>query len=95
VQDAAVMHLLKMILKATGKKGVSQGGVVSPLLSNVYLTEVDRMLEKAITTTRRGKYTHVQYARFADDLVMASLSGRASVRQNLRICWGTQSQVAQ
>ena len=64
VEDAAVMHLLKMILKATGKKG---GGVVSPLLSNVYLTEVDRMLEKAITTTRRGKYTHVQYARFADD----------------------------
>src|SRR5579864_5506494 len=70
VQDAAVMHLLKMILKATGKKGVPQGGVVSPLLSNVYLTEVDRMLEKAITTTRRGKYTHVQYARFADDMVI-------------------------
>src|SRR6201987_4470098 len=70
VQDAAVMHLLKMILKATGKKGVPKGGVVSPLLSNVYLTEVDRMLEKAITTTRRGKYTHVQYARFADDMVI-------------------------
>ena len=70
VQDTAVMHLLKMILKATGKKGVPQGGVVSPLLSNVYLTEVDRMLEKAITTTRRGKYTHVQYAHFADDLVI-------------------------
>src|SRR6202162_5675629 len=29
VQDAAVMHLLKMILKATGKKGVPQGGVIS------------------------------------------------------------------
>src|SRR6266571_3723545 len=70
VQDGEVMHLLKMILKATGKKGVPQGGVVSPLLSNVYLTEVDRMLEKAIDTTRRGKYTHVQYARFADDLVI-------------------------
>jgi RNA-directed DNA polymerase len=70
MQDAAGMHLLKIILKATGKKGVPQGGVVSPLLSNVYLTEVDRMLEKAITTTRRGKYTHVQYARFADDLVI-------------------------
>ena len=70
VQDARVMHLLKMILKATGKKGVPQGGVVSPLLSHVYLTEVDRMLEKAITATRRGKYTHVQYARFADDLVI-------------------------
>src|SRR5437588_10823629 len=70
VQDDAVMRLLKMILKATGKKGVPQGGVVSPLLSNLYLNEVDRMLEKAIATTRRGKYTHVQYARFADDMVI-------------------------
>src|SRR3954471_6735839 len=60
VQDDAVMHLLKMILKATGKKGVPQGGVISPLLSNLYLTEVDRMLEKAIVTTRYGKYTYVQ-----------------------------------
>src|SRR3954449_260252 len=70
VQDDAVMHLLKMILKATGKKGVPQGGVISPMLSNVYLNEVDRMLEKAIITTRGGAYTNVQYARFADDLVV-------------------------
>lgn len=70
VQDDAVMHLLKMMLKATGEKGVPQGGVISPLLSNLYLTEVDWMLERAIATTRRGQYTHVQYARFADDLVI-------------------------
>jgi RNA-directed DNA polymerase len=70
VRDDAVMHLLKMILKATGKKGVPQGGVISPLLSNLYLNEVDRMLEKAVHTTRRGKSTNVQYARFADDMVI-------------------------
>jgi len=70
VQDDEVMHLLKMMLKATGEKGVPQGGVISPLLSNLYLTEVDRMLERAIETTRNGKYTYVQYARFADDLVI-------------------------
>jgi RNA-directed DNA polymerase len=70
VQDDEVMHLLKMMLKATGEKGVPQGGVISPLLSNLYLNEVDRMLEKAIATTRRGQYTNVQYARFADDLVI-------------------------
>jgi len=70
VQDDAVMRLLKMILKATGKKGVPQGGVVSPLLSNLYLNEVDRMLEKAIDTTRNGKYTYIQYVRYADDLVI-------------------------
>src|SRR5437764_8980174 len=60
VQDDAVMHLLKMMLKAAGEKGVPQGGVISPLLSNLYLTEVDRMLEKAIDTTRYGQYTNVQ-----------------------------------
>jgi len=70
VQDGDVLHLLKMILKATGKKGVPQGGVISPVLSNVYLNEVDRMLEKAIETTRSGRFTRIQYARFADDLVI-------------------------
>ena len=70
VQDAKVMRLLNLILKSTGKKGVPQGGVISPVLSNLYLNEVDRMLEKARITTRRGRYTHVQYARFADDMVI-------------------------
>jgi RNA-directed DNA polymerase len=70
IQDDAVMHLLKMMLKASGKKGVPQGGVISPLLSNLYLNEVDRMLEKAVQSTRRGKSTKVQYARFADDMVI-------------------------
>ena len=70
VLDAKVMRLLNLILKSTGKKGVPQGGVISPLLSNLYLNEVDRMLEKARATTRRGRYTHVQYARFADDMVI-------------------------
>jgi RNA-directed DNA polymerase len=70
VQDTSMMRLLKMIMKSTGAKGVPQGGVISPMLSNLYLTEVDRMLEKAMVTTQRGKYPNVQYARFADDLVV-------------------------
>jgi RNA-directed DNA polymerase len=44
--------------------------VISPLLSNLYLNEVDKMLEKAKETTRNGKYTYVEYARYADDLVI-------------------------
>ena len=44
--------------------------MISPLLSNLYLNEVDKMLEKARATTRRGRFTHVQYARFADDMVI-------------------------
>ena len=70
VDDAHILHLLKMMLKASGKKGVPQGGVISPLLSNLYLNEVDRMLERAREVTRNGKYTYVEYARFADDLVV-------------------------
>jgi len=68
VDDGDVMRLLKVMLKANGKQGVPQGGVISPLLSNIYLTEVDRMLERAKEATRYGKYTSVEYARFADDL---------------------------
>ena len=64
------MHLLKVMLKAGGKQGVPQGGVISPLLSNIYLTEVDRMLERAKEATRYGKYTSVEYAEFANDLVI-------------------------
>lgn len=70
INDDEVMRLLKLMLTASGKQGVPQGGVISPLLSNIYLTEVDRMLERAKETTRNGKYTYVEYARFADDLVV-------------------------
>jgi RNA-directed DNA polymerase len=70
VNDAEVLRLLKMMLKASGKKGVPQGGVISPLLSNLYLDEVDRMLERAKEVTRNGKYTYIEYARYADDLVI-------------------------
>ncbi len=70
VQDDDVMHLLRLILKASGKLGVPQGGVISPLLSNIYLTEVDRMLERAKAATTYGGYCAVEYARFADDLVV-------------------------
>jgi RNA-directed DNA polymerase len=70
VNDPDVMRLLKLMLKASGKRGVPQGGVLSPLLSNVYLNEVDKMLEKAKAVTQEGPYTHIEYARFADDAVI-------------------------
>lgn len=70
VNDAQIMRLLKLILKVGGKKGVPQGGVISPLLSNIYLNEVDKMLERAKEVTRNGRYTYIEYSRFADDLVI-------------------------
>ena len=70
VSDGKILKLVKQILKAAGKRGVPQGGVISPLFSNLYLNEVDKMLEKAKEVTRNGKYTYIEYARFADDLVI-------------------------
>jgi RNA-directed DNA polymerase len=70
IEDETVLRLLKLILKASGKRGVPQGGVISPLLANVYLNEVDKMLEKAKAVTRQGRYGSIEYARFADDLVV-------------------------
>ena len=70
VNDDDVMRLLKLILKAGGSRGVPQGGVISPLLSNIYLNEVDKMLERAKEVTRYGRFTYIEYARFADDLII-------------------------
>src|SRR5262245_58671546 len=42
----------------------------SHVLSILYLNEVDKMLERAREVTRNGKYTCIEYARFADDLVI-------------------------
>src|SRR5215471_10492207 len=35
VNDDAVLWLLRVLLKASGRLGVPQGGVISPLLSNI------------------------------------------------------------
>jgi RNA-directed DNA polymerase len=79
VGDPRLISLIRRWLKAgiledgeihPNENGTPQGGWISPLLSNLYLTEVDIMLERAKETTRCGKYTYIEYARFADDLVI-------------------------
>jgi RNA-directed DNA polymerase len=70
INDPDVLAVLKRILKTTGKKGVAQGDVLAPLLSNLYLTQVDQMLERAKAVTRQGSYTYLEDARFADALVI-------------------------
>ena len=62
------MVRLKVMLKASGKKGV-QGGAISPCSASFTSMEW--------TNARAGaeghandKYTYMEYARFADDLVI-------------------------
>ena len=79
ISDKNVLHLIKMWLKAPveengrpkgGKKnkvGVPQGGVISPLLANIYL----HLLDKAVN--RRDGIFHrngVKIVRYADDFVL-------------------------
>jgi len=57
--------------------GTPQGGIVSPLLANVYLHELDKYMEKytALTERQRARrrkrgLANFAYARYADDFVI-------------------------
>ena len=79
VQDPAVLHLVKQILKAGGKIGVPQGGPFSPLAANIYLNEVDWAFDAIRRQTTQGPYEAVNYHRFADDIVI-TVSGHHTKR---------------
>jgi RNA-directed DNA polymerase len=64
--DATVLRLVTRGRKAGGTRGLSQGGVRSPLLANVSRTEGDRRRERAKRVTCEGTTTRVEYARCAD-----------------------------
>ena len=71
VIDPEVLNLVKQILKANGKKGVPQGGVLSPLLANLYLNELDHGMEEEMGKRRRERrWERVVYTRYADDMVV-------------------------
>lgn len=79
VQDRAVIKLIRKFLKSgvmdnglvrATTEGTPQGGNLSPLLSNIYLTAFDRMLEE------RGH----KFVRYADDCNIYVKSQRAAER---------------
>jgi RNA-directed DNA polymerase len=79
VQDPEVLHLVKQIIKVSGKGGVPQGGPFSPLAANIYLNEVDWAFDAIRCKTAQGPYEAVNYHRFADDIVI-TVSGHHSKR---------------
>lgn len=93
--DAAGMHVLKSILKASGRKGVPQGGVSSPWRSHLDRTAVARRLARATAVTRRGTSPSREDARLADELVMVVEAYREpdgrlpAVATRLRQAWAS------
>ena len=71
VADGKILWLVKLFLKAgvmdgqdrwTDNKGTPQGGVISPLLANIYLNEIDKSWKPLNYSAR--------LIRYADDLVI-------------------------
>jgi len=80
VDDPRVMRLIKLIVKTNGRRGVPQGGVLSPLLANIYLNEIDKLFEEAAVRARRNGYGAMDYSRFADDIVITTVHHPGSDR---------------
>lgn len=98
IADRGVLDLIWRFLKAgvmeerlvsKTEAGVPQGGVLSPLLANVYLHEFDRWAEERwhrlspyqrqqLRTSGRGTY---QMVRYADDFVVVSNDSLCGVHQ--------------
>ena len=79
IKDKIVLRLIWNFLKAgimdgnvfiDSYKGTPQGGVISPLLANIYLNQLDRELEK------RGH----RFVRYADDFCIYVKTPRAGER---------------
>jgi len=91
IRDSYVLHLIREWLRAgvvyDGETtyptlGTPQGGVISPLLANIYLNEVDRFWEE------EGKYTAKKYdahlIRWADDMVILAGSNPKEIMAIMR-----------
>jgi len=77
IADQGILSLIKQWLTApkqlkngklvSSKTGTPQGGVISPLLSNIYLHAFDR-----IVTNPKGKFSkaNIRIVRYADDFVL-------------------------
>jgi group II intron reverse transcriptase/maturase len=77
IADPRLLHLISLWLKSpviedgkhrrSGGKGTPQGGVISPLLSNIYLHLIDRIVNNGNSVFYR---TGVKIVRYADDFIL-------------------------
>lgn len=84
IRDARIIRLIELWIKngiferfdyRAHAKGVHQGDVLSPLLSNIYLNQMDKFLENS----------GVEFVRYADDFVMFFVSYEAAKRGLARL----------
>jgi len=93
ISDRNILHLIKMWLKSPkvengkisgGKKnkvGTPQGGVISPLLANIYLNLLDKIVNK---TGGSFKRMGIKIIRYADDFVLMGKEIPKEIIQRLK-----------
>lgn len=93
ISDKNVLHLIKMWLKSPiwengkisggkkNKKGTPQGGVISPLLANIYLHLLDKIVNKSNGIFEK---LGIKIVRYADDFVLMGNKITQEVINNLK-----------
>jgi len=77
ISDGRILHVIKQWLSCgyvedgqhrQSKRGTPQGGVISPLLANIYLNSLDRAYERSRIGSIKACSIHL--VRYADDMVI-------------------------
>ena len=77
VSDGKMLHVIKQWLNCgyveedqhrQSKRGTPQGGVISPLLANIYLNPIDRAFERSKLGAIKEGSIHI--VRYADDMII-------------------------
>lgn len=95
ISDGRFIELIRRFLKAgyfefkefkNSMSGCPQGGLISPILSNIYLNEFDKYMEKLILDTDKGKKkkANLAYDRLVSKRVYAERRGEFELANKIR-----------